>query len=153
MPEAVVVSGSEFTLRIDLTPFAETFRTLEETLANPGRDIMMVAAEELVSGVLEEFDTAGHGSWDPLAESTLKKRRGATAQILVDTGRMRGGIHAVAGDNWAEAAADADYAKYHVSEDERSVIPLRNFFDIQEQAYEAAIDAIIDGSLEQAGFR
>lgn len=148
----MIVSGSELTLRIDLTPFAETFRQLEDVLASPGREIMMVAAEELVAGVHEEFDTAGRGSWAPLAESTLRKRRGTTAQILVDTGRLRASIFASAGDNWAEAATDVEYAVYHVSNEPRTKIPLRNFFDVDEKVFDGAIEAILDGALEQAGF-
>lgn len=37
---------------------------------------MAVVAEMLVAAVDENFQTAGHGKWPPLAESTLRGRRG-----------------------------------------------------------------------------
>ena len=37
---------------------------------------MAVVAEMLVAAVQDNFQTAGHGKWPPLAESTLRGRRG-----------------------------------------------------------------------------
>jgi phage gpG-like protein len=112
---------------------------------------MRIVSEMLVAAVNDEFETGGQGKWArvrpdrlPLAESTLRQRRGSTAQILVDTGRMAGGIHGEAGADYAEVASDTEYAVFHVSSAPRSRIPLRNFFDLPEQVYEDAVDAVIE---------
>ena len=72
---------------------------------------LAVAAEMLVAEVNDKFQSGGPG-WPPLAESTLARRRGSVAQILVDTGRLAGSIHGVHGADFAEAATDVSYAVY-----------------------------------------
>lgn len=111
---------------------------------------MRIVSEMLVAAVNDEFETGGQGKWAPLAESTLRQRRGSTAQILVDTGRMAGGIHGEAGADYAEVASDTEYAVFHVSSAPRSRIPLRNFFDLPEQVYEDAVDAVLAYVAEHA---
>lgn len=105
---------------------------------------MAAAAEVLVAAVSDEFSTAGRGSWDPLAESTLRKRRGSTAQILMDTGRFAGSIEAYSGDDFAEAATDVSYAVFHVSDAPRSRIPKRDPFDIDPERISEAEAMILD---------
>jgi phage gpG-like protein len=105
---------------------------------------MAVIAEQLVAAVNDEFETAGHGKWPPLAESTLRGRRGSAAQILVDTGRFAASIRADSGPNFAEAATDVSYAVYHVSDAPRSVIPLRNPFDVPDAVLDAAMQTVVE---------
>lgn len=96
---------------------------------------LRVVAEGLVAGVNDNFETSGASggaSWPPLKTSTLKKRRGTTAQILKDTGRLAGSIRGGATDDYAEAASDVSYAVYHVSKQPRRVIPLRDFFRLTD---------------------
>ena len=99
---------------------------------------MAIVAESLVAAVSDEFESAGRGRWEPLAESTLKRRRGSEAQILKDTGRFAGSIQADSGADFAEAATDVSYAVFHVSDEPRTVIPLRNPFDIPDEVLEEA---------------
>ncbi len=124
-------------------------RELEKRLADLRKragnltDVMAVVAEHLVSAVSDEFDSAGHGTWAPLAESTLKKRRGSSAQILKDTGRFAASIRADAGADFAEASTDVSYAVFHVSEAARSKIPLRNPFDLPDEVLDEATDILV----------
>lgn len=73
--------------------FEDAADTIAEGLAagDNASDIMAVVADMLVSEVSDKFDQEGPG-WAPLAESTLRQRRGGTAQILSDTGRFAGSI-------------------------------------------------------------
>lgn len=110
---------------------------------------MQIASEVLVSAVSDEFDTAGRGTWPPLDPKTIAKRRGSAAQILVDTGRFAGSIRGDAGPDWAEAATDVSYSVYHVSDAPRTVIPLRNPFDIPDDRLDEAQEIIMQGIVDQ----
>jgi phage gpG-like protein len=105
--------------------------------------ITPVIAETLVALVSEEFESAGRGRWAPLEPSTLAKRRGSTAQILKDTGRFAASIRAEHGPDFAAAVTDVSYAVYHVSDAPRTVIPLRNPFDVADLAEPEVIDLIV----------
>src|SRR5262245_44678687 len=106
-----------------------------ETRAGDLTDPLRVVAEMLTAAVSDKFDQQGPG-WPPLAPSTLAKRRGSVAQILVDTGRLAASIHGDAGPDFAEASTSVSYAVYHVSSEPRSKIPLRDFFDLSDDVYE-----------------
>lgn len=107
--------------------------------------VMHTIAEMFVARVDEEYETAGHGKWQRLAESTLKKRRkgGVGAQPLKDTGRAAASTRAEWSDTTAEASTDVGYLAYHCSDAPRSVIPLRNPFDIPEDAFDEATDLLL----------
>lgn len=106
---------------------------------------MAEIAEMFVGRVSEEFDTAGHGRWPKLAASTLRKRRmgGAGAQPLKDTGRAAASIRAEHTETSAEAATDVEYMVYHCSDAPRTIIPLRNPFDIPDDAFDEATDILL----------
>ncbi len=105
-------------------------------------DTMAVVAEMLVSEVGDKFDQEGPG-WAPLSPSTLAKRRGASAQILQDTGRLAASIRADSGPDFAEAATDVAYAVYHVSDAPRSRLPLRDFFDLPDRVFDEASELLL----------
>lgn len=111
--------------------------------------IFAVIAELLVARVQEEFESEGHGKWPPLAKSTLARRRkhGRGAKILQDKGLLAASIEAYSGDDYAEAATDKAYAVFHVSDAPRSIIPLRNFFDVPDEAFDEARDVLLQGIL------
>lgn len=106
--------------------------------------IMDVVAEGLVADVSDQFESEGMGKWAPLAAATLaaRRKRGRGAKILQDTGRFAGSIRAHAGPNFAEATTDVAYAVYHVSDAPRSRIPLRNPFDLPDEAFDRHVDTI-----------
>ena len=106
--------------------------------------ITPVLAEILVAWVNDAWDSAGFGTWAPLAPSTLYKRRlkGKGAEILKDTGRSAASVQADSGDTWAQAATDVSYMVFHVSDGARSKIPLRDPFDVEEAAWPDLADAL-----------
>ena len=106
--------------------------------------ITPVLAEILVSHVSDRWQSGGNGQWPPLAASTLYKRRlhGKGAQILLDTGRAAASVEAAHGADWAGAYTDVSYMVFHVSAAARSVIPLRDPFDVEEAAWPDFVDAL-----------
>jgi phage gpG-like protein len=97
--------------------------------ALPG--VLPIIAELLVAGVSDVFEAEGPG-WQPLAESTLRQRRkaGAGAKILQNTGEMAGSVSPAWGDVFAEAMSLVSYDVYHVSPEPRQKVPLRDFYDL-----------------------
>lgn len=142
---------------VDVTAENAALRRILSQWREAGGDLtstMEIVAETLVSAVSDEFHTEGRGRWPKLAESTLRKRRGTEAQILQDTGRFAGSIQAEAGPDWAEASTDVSYASYHVSDEPRFVIPLRNPFDVPDEVLDEAMMMILNdmmAHLERAG--
>jgi phage gpG-like protein len=104
--------------------------------------IMAEVAEMLVAGIEDEFQTQGRGNWAPLAASTLRSRRGSSAMILQDTGRLAGSIQPRSGPDFAEAGSDVAYGKFHITGTRH--MPARNFLDIDEQVFDEAEMAILD---------
>lgn len=132
---------------VDASELVARIRELRER----GGDLsgtMRIVAEELVSAVNDEFETAGRGRWAPLSPRTIAQRRGSSAQILKDTGRFAASIFPDAGPDFAEAFTDVSYAVFHVSDQPRSRIPLRNPFDLPEEVFERATETILRGLLE-----
>lgn len=83
--------------------------------------------EALVAAVNDVYEAEGPG-WEPLAASTLKRRRGSSAKILQDAGVMAGSTHHEIGADWAEASAGVDYADFHAGGTSR--MPRRDPFDL-----------------------
>lgn len=113
-----------------LTEQLDEVRKMEARLKNL-TPALEVGASALTKHIDDRFrqqsDPAGIG-WEPLADSTLAKRRGTTATILVDTARLRNSIHASAtrkGINWG---ASAEYAGVHQLGGED--IPQRRFLPV-----------------------
>lgn len=109
-------------------------------------ELMPVLAEIYVTYVQERWDSAGNGTWPGLAASTLRKRRqqGRGAEILKDTGVAFAGVAADYGADYAGASTGVAYMVFHVSDAPRTIIPLRNPFDVEEQAWPDVQDAIHD---------
>ena len=107
---------------------------------------MAIVAETLVAAVSDEFESGGRGRWAPLAPSTLAARRekGTGAQILKDSGVFAASIQPDHGPFFAEAATDVPYAKYHVSDAARSLIPLRNPFDVPDAVLDECTEIIVN---------
>ncbi len=143
-------------IEIDLSELTQIANDLEEAIQSPGIEIMELVGEDIVDGIQEEFETAGRGRWPPLAESTLARRRGSIAQILVDTGVMRGSIDQDAiraGEASVQVGTEVEYAVYHVSDGPRSKIPKRDFYDIADLYLQRAEETLLDGILQKAGFK
>ncbi len=132
MPDHTHVKVDVSELKFWLNALADRGRNLKEL----NRSLALILIEQ----VDDNFATAGHGSWPPLAKSTLARRRGGGggAQILVDTGRLAASVNAGnvnAGNDYIEVFTNVKYAKFHVSPLPRKKIPLRNFLAIDFDAF------------------
>lgn len=134
MPSGAIVDTSELDREL----------TAIERRVTDYSEITPVLAEILVSWVNDRWQSGGFGQFPPLAPSTLYKRRlrGKGAQILLDTGRAAASVEADSGPTWAQAASDVGYLVYHVSDQARRVIPLRDPFDVEEAAWPDMADAL-----------
>jgi phage gpG-like protein len=135
------MAGSQRLVELDTAQLAAAlagFADRAEDLSEP----MSVIAESLVTAVQDKFEQSGPG-WPDLAESTKQQRRGSEYQILVDTGVLSGSIAGESGKDFAEVGTSVEYAKYHVSAEPRTKIPLRDFFDLPDDVYEDAADTIL----------
>jgi phage gpG-like protein len=103
-----------------------------------------VMAEILVGYVNDEWDSAGRGRWPGLAESTKKKRRGTSYQILKDTGRAAASVRGDSDHESASAVTDTSYMVYHVSDQPRTMIPQRDPFDVLDVAWPEIEELLID---------
>jgi phage gpG-like protein len=106
------------------------------------QEVLAVTAESLHQYVLDQFETKGFGSWPDFwwQRRGLPKPRGrrwlGNPQLLQDTGNLVGSITPDHGVDFAEVFTNVPYAKYHASHQPRKKIPLRDFFDIETQAFE-----------------
>jgi phage gpG-like protein len=91
------------------------------------RRVMPVVADALVSAVSDVFEAEGP-DWEPLAESTLRQRRGTSSKILQDTGLFAESVTPECGADFAEARAGVAYGEFHATGTKH--MPKRNPFDL-----------------------
>ncbi len=136
------------TVRADFDALKGLLDDLERATGDVSR-AMPVIAEALHFEVLEVFEkegaVGGKPKWKGLAPSTLKRRRAsANPKILQDTTNLVGSITPDHGDSFVEAFTGVPYATYHISKAPRRIIPLRDFFDIDQEAFiDEAADIIV----------
>lgn len=95
---AHVSAGHEIT--IDASELAEWVDGWTNLTLGPA---LKVLGEELVEGVKEEFDTGGHGEWQALAPSTIRKKLGKVAGAKTPMGADVRKLLAEYGDDDAQA--------------------------------------------------
>lgn len=137
MPQAtVLIDGS------DLARFISQFGGRAKHMHPAMRDV----GETLLGYVDEELETSGHGRFPPLAPSTLRRkaRMGWSSKPLFATGAMAAANFVESGDDYAEVKNSKPYSIFHVSKAPRTKIPLRDFFDIQEEAFDESAQIILN---------
>ena len=109
-----------------------------------------IFAEMLVTAVHDRIEAEGPG-WQPLAASTLRKRRkhGHGAKMLQDTGNFVGSIHGEHGPDFAEAATNVPYIIYSISKAPRTIIPYRNPFELEPAEANRIADEVVDMLLSE----
>jgi len=131
MPDDVVVSTAEL---------ATLLQTFEHHGKNLGA-ITPIIAEMLVTAVHDVFEAEGPG-WKRHAASTLAKRRGRTGhKLLQDSGVLITSIHPEHGADWAMAATNVPYVRYHLRGG--PIIPKRNPFEIPDSVADDVVDLML----------
>jgi phage gpG-like protein len=121
-------------------------------------------AESMLALVLEEFETEGHGEWvgfawqrtgvfGPAKKPSTKGKSGrrwrGTPKLLQNTGNLVGSITPDYNADLVEVYTNVPYAKYHISPEPRSKIPLRDFFAIDAAAFEQDVVDMLDTHLRR----
>lgn len=103
--------------------------------------------------------------WAPLSEVTLEKRRGSSAQILVDTGRLRNTVNSsrVSGDSVIVAASVIYAATQQFGAKQGQFgrgsrggptpwgdVPARPFFPVRDKGLPKSLKAEIDEIISEA---
>ena len=107
----------------DLAIVAETnLGKVLTQLEAQGRNVdkaLPIIGEMLVGAVQDVFEAEGPG-WEPLAESTMRQRRGGPPyKILQDTGVLAGSIAARVGSTYVEAVDGTSYGIFHAPDPQR----------------------------------
>ncbi len=129
-----MASKSKVELKLGRQLMGDGLRSIIRAMEQRGNsleDITPAIAQLLVSAVEDVFESEGFGSWPDLAPATIRARRGTNAKILQDTGNLAGSIQPRSGSRVAEAFTRVPYAKFHVSDAPRNVIPKRDFLAIK----------------------
>lgn len=127
--------------KLDAAELLAWLRAIERRQRRLPDVLKTIGAEVLLPAVDDEFRTAGRGTWPPLAPSTLK-RRGGSAQPLVDTGRMRSEVAIRSGTNFVEAFSPTPYSVFHTSDGARGRLPRRNFLDVSDETRDDAREVL-----------
>lgn len=130
-------------MRIDLDA-TELHRALRDIGERGERTAELTPAisEMLVGAILEVFEVEGPG-WEPLAPSTLRRRRGggAGAKILQDTGVLANSITGTHGPTYAEAGSNVPYGGFHVTGTKR--MPKRDWLAVDLPALAEDVAALL----------
>lgn len=87
----------------------------------------------------KSMDPNTGAAWEPLAESTIERRRKGSSKPLVDTGRLRSSIATKAGDRSILYGTNVSYAGPHQYGTKR--IPRRRFMPTDLTAGPASVTA------------
>lgn len=121
-------------VKVDYGPLGAALNAIANAGAELSAEMSKPVSELLKTYVEDVFEhqgaVAGRSKWKDLAESTKLKRRGGTYVILQDSGFLAGSITAYNDGPVAEAFTNVPYAGYHISQEPRHKIPLRDFTDI-----------------------
>jgi phage gpG-like protein len=143
---------------IDFAELQGWMRIYQERGRRVMGELSPAIAESMHHEVLEMFETEGHGKWPgfwwqraglPAPGSTKAKKKGkkgklsksnrrwqGNPKLLQDTGNLVGSMTPEWDEHIVEVYTNVPYAKYHASREPRHVIPLRDFFDIDVEAFE-----------------
>lgn len=137
---------------------------VDETLKRGGNleGVSEVVAEELVAAVEQNFqDERGfqQGPWPKRAGrigELVERIRGGAAEgqnrkLLQDTGVLAGSVTPAHQGLEAEAFTDVPYAIFHVSDEPRTVIPLRDFLDVDLEGIADTTSDLILGEFLASG--
>lgn len=131
---------------VDFSNLVDVLQRFERQGRNLGPALPAVE-QALIAAIDDVYEAEGPG-WEPLAEATLRQRRkgGAGAKILQDTGVMVGSTESVIGSDYVEAFSGVEYAKYHASGTSR--MPRRDPFDLGPFE-QALLDDVADMLLKE----
>jgi phage virion morphogenesis protein len=109
------MSGAAFRVTVDDAALQGALAEMLARVRHP-RDAFAASGQALVTHVDLNFRAQADPWGDPWAELspvTLSRRRGSSAQILRDTGRLANSLHARVNDTSVAVGTDVEYAAVH----------------------------------------
>jgi phage gpG-like protein len=104
-------------VKVDARKAIGEFSAMRQRMADPVPALKRVGryVTELSKQAFEDgADPETHVPWPELSWATMQKRRGSTAQILVNSGRLRKDIHPIiTGRRSVAIGTNVSYGKYH----------------------------------------
>ena len=142
-----------FDVTIDASDIVDQIDEFRERGGNLA-PIMAVIAEDLVSGVSDQYETEGGGRWPPhkVWSRGWKTGRGGrggarqTHKLMQDTGVLAGSTEPNYGADFAEATTGVEYIVYHL--DGGPIIPKRNPFEIEDEVFDEAVETLLEYVVE-----
>jgi len=136
-------------VKVDFSAVLAAVADLDARRSSVMSNVTPIVAEILLAAIDHQFETEGEGKWPQLAESTLRGRRESTnPMILQDTGIFAASWQPFTSAAVAEAFTEVPYAKYHIGDAPRTIIPKRDptevdMDDILSQAADEILDAMV----------
>ena len=115
-------------VEFDISYLCKEVRIIGEDIA--GIDLKFLR-DNILESVMNQFETEGEGSWEPLSPNTLKKKKNPAAGMLVDTGAMKRSIFGEYSSTEVVISVGVPYAKYHMTGTKN--MPQRDFSAINLQ--------------------
>lgn len=125
---------------LDDSELRRLFKAAPQAASLAVQQAMDVVASDLEAEVVEMFPTQGQGSWPDNAQSTIDKK--GSSQPMVDSGDLQDSIRASSGPDWAQAATDKNYIRFHLLGGPK--IPKRNPFELPAGYEERAAQTVAD---------
>ena len=132
-----------FDVKVDGKELMQLIKRFERA-GNDMTPFMGVISEQLTAEVNDMFESAGHGKW---SNSLVDGR----PIFLKRSGVLAASVYGLATDHTAEAATGVSYAVYHCSSAPRKKIPLRDPFDIPDEAFDRANETLLGLLMEALG--
>ena len=84
--------------------------------------------DDVLESIMIMFNTEGHGTWEPLAQGTIRKKRNPGAPILQDTGAMKSSVFGEYSSDEVVIYVGTPYARFHITGTKN--MPKRDFSDV-----------------------
>ncbi len=147
----------------------ETLESIVRVYQERGRramgELAPAIADSLHHYVMDEFETEGQGRWPgfawqrtgiigPAKKPSTKGKAGrrwrGTPKLLQNTGNLANSLTPAWDEQIVEVYTNVPYAKYHVSPEPRTKIPLRDFLAIDRDAFEGDVADMILAQIGRA---
>ncbi len=121
----------------ELGKLGQRIKNPQPALKRVGRYVTELSKQAFRDGA----DPTTHDPWAALSPATIARRRGSSAQILVDTGRLRKSIHSIiTGKRSVAIGTNVKYGATH--QFGRGRIPARPFLGIDARGEDQIVDIV-----------
>lgn len=123
---------------------SELIRGIAEIRELSFRPFFASLAEDMEGEAYDNYQTSGHGKWQKLAKSTLRKkaRAGKSNKALIWSGTSMNSPTIDSGEDFASVQGNTPQIVFHVSDAPRHKIPKRDPYKMEDSFYDEAIERL-----------